>query len=335
MKYALIDTANMFFRAKHVASRNNDSWEKVGMALHLIFASANQMVRKFNVDHVIFCLEGHSWRKDFYKSYKANRVITHATEKEKEEADLFWETYSAFTTFITEKTNVSVIRDKNAEADDIIARFIHLHPNDEHFIISTDTDFIQLISENVHQYNAVTNQFIKSTGYFDDKDRPIKDKKTKEIKLLESPDYLLFKKIIRGDVSDNVFSAYPGVRENGSSKSVGIREAYNDKDKQGFAWNNLMLQQWTDHEGNEHQVRDDYERNRVLIDLSAQPKTVKESVDAAIVSGLNVDFVPNVGFYFLKFCGKYELTKLSENSETYTKWLNKSYSGELIDEKSS
>ena len=34
MNYALIDTANTFFRARHVASRNTDPWEKVGMALH-------------------------------------------------------------------------------------------------------------------------------------------------------------------------------------------------------------------------------------------------------------------------------------------------------------
>lgn len=26
MNYALIDTANTFFRARHVASRNNDTW---------------------------------------------------------------------------------------------------------------------------------------------------------------------------------------------------------------------------------------------------------------------------------------------------------------------
>ena len=71
MKYALIDTANTFFRARHIASRNTDTWEKVGMALHLTLSSVNQVVRKFGIDHVVFCLEGRSWRKEFYKPYKA------------------------------------------------------------------------------------------------------------------------------------------------------------------------------------------------------------------------------------------------------------------------
>ena len=34
MRYVLIDTANMFFRARHTAFRASDPWEKVGVALH-------------------------------------------------------------------------------------------------------------------------------------------------------------------------------------------------------------------------------------------------------------------------------------------------------------
>ena len=35
MKYVLIDTANLFFRARHGAFRASDTWEKVGFALHV------------------------------------------------------------------------------------------------------------------------------------------------------------------------------------------------------------------------------------------------------------------------------------------------------------
>ena len=152
MKYALIDTANTFFRARHVASRGSDAWEKVGMAIHLTMSSVNQIQRMFGIDHVVFCLEGRSWRKDFYTPYKAHRKLDESamTEHEVEENKMFWETYEAFTTFLREKTNTSVLRVPNAEADDIIARFVALHPDDEHFIISSDTDFVQLIAENVH-----------------------------------------------------------------------------------------------------------------------------------------------------------------------------------------
>jgi 5'-3' exonuclease len=331
VKYALIDTANTFFRARHIASRNSDTWEKIGMALHLTLSSVNQVVRKYGIDHVVFCLEGRSWRKDVYKPYKAHRAVAQQalTEAEQEENKMFWETYDLFTTFLREKTNVSVLRHERAEADDIIARFIHLHPNETHYIISSDTDYVQLISDNVHQYNGVSNQLITLDGYHDEKGRLIVDKKTKEPKLLGDPQFHLFEKIMRGDAGDNVFSAYPGVRTKGSKNKVGLIEAYADRNKQGFNWNNMMLQRWADHEGVEHRVREDYERNRLLIDLTAQPDEIKNLVDESIIKGVRIATTPQVGIHFMKFCGKYELTKISEQAETYAKWLNSPYTGSL------
>ena len=331
MNYALIDTANTFFRARHVASRNSDPWEKVGMALHLTLASVNQVVRKFGIDHVVFCLEGKSWRKSYYEPYKKNRIVDtqSQTEAEKEENELFWTTYEKFTTFLRERTNVSVLRYPQAEADDLIARWVALHPEDENFIISSDTDFIQLISEKNKIYNGITNQLITLEGYFDDKGKIVKDKKTGEPKLLGDPQFILFEKCMRGDATDNVFSAYPGVRTKGTKNKVGLIEAYADREKQGFSWNNLQLQRWSDHLGVEHRVRDDYERNRVLIDLTCQPDEVKQSVDKYIREGVRTTVTPQVGVHFMRFCGSYELTKISEQSDTYTKWLNNPYKGSL------
>ena len=331
MKYAIVDFANTYFRARHVASRHDDPWLKVGMALHLTLASVNQVVRKFGADHVVFALEGRSWRKEFYKPYKAHRKLDESamTDAEIEENQLFWDTYEKFTTFLTEKTNVSVLRDPGAEADDIIARFIHLHPNDTHYIVSSDTDYVQLIAENVHQYNGMANQLITLEGYHDEKGRIVVDKKTKQPKTLGDPQYILFEKCMRGDATDNVFSAYPGVRTKGSKNKVGLIEAYADREKQGFSWNNLMLQRWTDHNGEEHRVRDDYERNRTLIDLTAQPDHIKESVDNTIKTGVRSTVTPQVGIHFMKFCAKYELNKIGEQAETYAKWLNSPYKGIL------
>lgn len=331
-KYALIDTANTFFRARHIASRNTNPWEKVGMALHLTLASVNMVVRNHGIDHVVFCLEGRSWRKDVYDPYKKNRIVDQmsVTEEEKEENKLFWDTYEQFTTFLREKTNVSVIRHPNAEADDIIARFIDLHPNDNHYIISTDGDYVQLISDNVSQYNGVTNELITINGYYKDNGKPVIDKKTKEHKLLEdTPEYLLFKKIIRGDAGDNVFTAYPRAPEKGSKNRVGIREAFEDRHTQGFKWNNFMLQRWTDHNEVEHRVKDCYERNKQLIDLTAQPQHIKDGVDECIKASVRTEEISQVGIHFMKFCGKYELTKISEQATTYAKWLNTPYTGEL------
>jgi hypothetical protein len=136
---------------------------------------------------------------------------------------------------------------------------------------------------------------------------------------------------MRGDTSDNVFSAYPGVREKGTKNKVGLREAFGDRDKKGYSWNNLMLQRWTDHNGDEHRVLDDYERNCTLIDLTAQPDNVKAVVDGCIREQISHKDVGMVGAHFLKFCGKYELTKLSDSADQVSRWMNETYKGVLDD----
>ena len=334
MKYILVDSANLFFKSKHIASRGSDDWERVGMALHLSLSGVQSIVRKFcgsEPYHVVFCLEGRSWRKDFYEPYKRNRAVKNASLTVEELAldKLFWESYENFTTFLRDKTNVSVLRCPTAEADDLIARFIHLHPSDEHYIISSDTDFVQLVTTNVKQYNSISNQLITVDGYYDDRGREVKDKKTNTHKKLEEPQWLLFEKCMRGDPSDNVFSAYPGVREKATKNKVGLREAYADRTSKGFNWNNMMLQRWTDHNNVEHRVLDDYERNRILVDLTAQPDEVKAVVDQSIRDGVNVDHVQNVGIHLMKFTAKYDLQKISEQAQSYAQWLNTSYQGVL------
>jgi phage tail tape-measure protein len=129
-----------------------------------------------------------------------------------------------------------------------------------------------------------------------------------------------------------VFSAYPGVRTKGSKNKVGLVEAYADKERQGFNWNNLLLQRWTDHVGIEHRVRDDYERNRILIDLTAQPEEIKQQIDNTIRDTVRLEHVSQVGVHLMRFTGKYELNKISEQAETYAKWLNSTYKGALCEQ---
>jgi 5'-3' exonuclease len=331
MRYLLIDTANTFFRARHSVFRAADAWEKIGYALHIVMSSVNKVNKKFSADHVVFALEGRSWRKDFYEPYKKNRAVARAalSATEQEEDKLFWETYDSFTKYLAESTNCSVIRHPEAEADDVIARWIALHPQDEHYIISSDTDFVQLLAPNVSQYNGITDELHTVTGIFDAKGRRVQDKKTKTDKVIPDPEWLLFEKCMRGDTSDNVFSAYPGVREKGTKNKVGLREAFEDRKNRGFSWNNLMLQRWSDHNGVEHRVKDDYERNRVLVDLTAQPPEIKAKVDGAIREQISHKDIGQVGVRFMKFCGKYELTKISEAPEQYAAWLNNTYKGTL------
>ena len=333
MRYVLIDTANMFFRARHGAFRASDTWEKIGFALHVTLMSANKVATRFKADHVVFALEGRSWRKDFYEPYKKNRAVARAalTEAEQDEDKMFWETYDALTKYLAERTNCSVIQCPTAEGDDVIARWIALHPQDEHIVISSDTDFVQLIAPNVTQYNGISDEHITLEGYFDAKGKAVVDKKKQEPKTIPDPKWLLFEKCMRGDTSDNVFSAYPGVRTKGTKNKVGLQEAFEDRDRQGFNWNNMMLQRWTDHNGAEHRVLDDYNRNVSLIDLTAQPDTVKDIVDTCIREQRSHKDVGQVGVRFMQFCGKYDLIKCSESADSFGRWMNETYKGVLND----
>lgn len=321
MSYILVDTANTFFRARHVIKGDADT--KLGMAMHITLNSIKKAWKDFDGKHVVFCLEGRSWRKDYYQPYKRNRQETRAamTVRDQEEDKLFWETFDKFKDFVTTKTNCTVLQNSRLEADDLIAGFIQNHPDDDHVIISTDSDFAQLISPKVKQYNGVADTLTTHEGIFDKKGKIVIDNKTKKPKAVPNPAWLLFEKCIRGDTSDNVFSAYPGVRK------TKMQEAFEDRNQKGFAWNNLMLQRWLDHEGKEHRVLDDYERNKKLIDLTQQPDDIRnvivETITNQTTQPKNID---QVGIRLLKFCNLYDLQRVADNIQQYAEPFQARYS---------
>ena len=319
MTYILVDTANTFFRARHVINGSADI--KLGMAFHITLNSIKKAWQDFNGSHVVFCLEGRSWRKDYYAPYKRNRSDARAahTEKEAEEEKVFWEAFDTFKDFIAEKTNCTVLQHQQLEADDLIAGWIQTHPNDDHVIISTDSDFVQLIAPNVRQYNGVMETTTTHEGILDKKGKRVIDKKTNEAKDIPNPEWLLFEKCMRGDPTDNVFSAYPKVRKNK------LEEAFSDRASKGFAWNNMMLQRWVDHNGVEHRVLEDYERNRKLIDLAAQPQDIRDIITETINANAVPKTVDQVGIRLLKFCNLYDLKKISDSIQQYAEPFQAKY----------
>jgi len=325
MKYLLVDSLNMFMRAKHVGGRGQDIDTKIGMAMHIMFNSIAKCYREFEADHIVLCLEGRSWRKDFFEPYKKNRkvVMDQRSPREVEDDELYFEAYDDMVKYFSEKTNCSVIRCEQAEADDMIALWIQDNPEDEHMIVSTDSDFYQLIAPNVKQYNGTTDQIVSLEGFTDGKSGdPVIDKKTGKEKLLQDPEYILFEKCVRGDPTDNVFSAYPGARVKGSKNKTGIMEAFEDRNSTGFNYNNFMLQRWVDHNGDEHRVRDCFERNKILIDLTQQPDEIKALCRERIAEQKKVEPIQNVGIHFMKFCAKWNLQRMSENPNNYAGMLN-------------
>lgn len=327
--YILLDSANLYHRSKHVASRKADLDSKIGLAFSIIMNSVRLCYHKFQAEHVVFFLEGNSWRKEFYPPFKAHRRVAQQAKsvREQEEDAIMFKAYDNLTTFLETKTNVTMMRHPEAEGDDMIALFIEQHPNDTHIIVSGDSDFQQLLAPNVKIYDGVQNRIITTDGVFnDDKNMTrVLDKKTKKPLSAPDPEWVIFEKCVRGETGDNIFSAYPGARMKGTKNKVGVLDAYNDRNSGGYYWNNFMLQRWIDHNGIEHVVKTDYERNRTLIDLRLQPPDKRESFIATIKERSVPKQNKNVGIHFLRWCGEWDLKRLSDTPDDLVKILGKPY----------
>ena len=105
-----------------------------------------------------------------------------------------------------------------------------------------------------------------------------------------------------------------------------LQEAFEDRKSQGFVWNNIMLSKWVDHEGVEHRVKEDYDRNRELIDLSRQPDHIKEIISSTIKSATSTPKnSTQVGVYLMKFCHLFDLQKIKDLAGQYAAPLNGRY----------
>lgn len=371
-RFAVIDIQNLYMRAARGCQ--GDAFTRAGMGLHVAFKSFRKMFTDFGCDHLVMCCEGRSWRYRVFKEYKAKRRLDRAamTMAEREDEEVILYTLNELITFLDEKTRVTVLRSEQAEGDDYVARFIKLHPNDEHVILSSDSDFIQLIDENVTLYDAMLDRIISRDGVMDSKGRelvfsidpgkgkikiagPVEEEKEKhrreqKIAARENPDHVmteftwsiddewwrraLFIKLVRGDAGDGIFSAFPGVRYAGTKKKVGIAAAWADRHEKGFDWNNFMKQSWDKLTGSDDEgkpittqvlVEDEIERNRVLIDLTAQPQDVVAEMDATIVERIQRPPVRDVGISLLRFCGKHSLQQVSTEAAFHGQYLNAGY----------
>jgi 5'-3' exonuclease len=322
--YVLVDGLNLGYRVRY-GMRTPDMETTVGLALHMIFHSIKKVWNQFDADTLVLALEGRSWRKDVYVPYKAHRREQAAarTPEEVEDDRMFFEAMDDFVRFMTDHTNVCVLQHASAEADDLIARWIQLHPDDSHVIVSTDSDFQQLLAPNVSIYNGISGLLYTHLGVWDKDGQAAKDAKGNLIKVPE-PEWLLFEKIMRGDPGDNIMSAYPGVRKKK------LQEAFDDRHQQGYAWNNLMLSKWQDHESHEIRVKDAYARNRMLIDLTCQPDNLVQLWDDHIQQRVTLPPKSQVGFHLLKFAHKWGLVKVEQTSSEHVIMLSASYKGHLL-----
>jgi hypothetical protein len=87
----------------------------------------------------------------------------------------------------------------------------------------------------------------------------------------------------------------------------------------------MMLQRWVDHNGEEHRVLDDYNRNVTLCDLTAQPAEIRDIINATIAENSKPKQITQVGLRLMKFCALWDLQRVSEQAQSYAEPLQARY----------
>jgi hypothetical protein len=201
-----------------------------------------------------------------------------------------------------ERSGLIALKRKYLEADDLIAGFVQKYPDDKHIIVSSDKDFIQLLS----------NGNVTLIDPHSDKPRSLEEWDY-------DAGYFIFEKCFRGDIGDNVQSSYPRLR------ATKIKAAYTDEFAKANIMNHTFGVEELDTEGKlktyTYKTKDLYEENQLLMDLTKQPEYIRELIDSTIEIAINNRGKYNY-FEFVKFCGKYELIAILNNVSKYSALLS-------------
>ena len=223
---------------------------------HMVLNSIRGINKKFRKDYgeLVIASDGkHSWRKQIFPNYKANR------KKNREQSGHDWETIfdviNRIKSELIEFMPYKLIEVETAEADDVIAVLIRkmekiVGPNHAKkiLIVSGDKDFIQLHNEWVKQYNPILNKYVG------------KD---------ETPSIYIKEHILKGDRSDGV----PNILSDDNVFVEGRRQRPLSKKKinelicAGFLYTALNDEE-----------RKNYDRNQKLIDLTYIPQELEEKI---------------------------------------------------------
>lgn len=186
MKVLFLDAYNLIYRAKSGFTKGDY------YVVYNFFRGLRPLVEKFSPDKVYFVLEGApQFRKELSSEYKSNR---------KNNDQNFHNQKAQIISIIRECFPITSVRHPNLECDDTIATLVKVHceKGDECTIISSDSDFYQLLNhfDSCSIYNPVKKTMINSPDY----------------------DYVTWK-ALRGDATDNI-KGIPGCGDKTADKLV-------------------------------------------------------------------------------------------------------------------
>lgn len=166
----LLDGYNLIYRARY-SGMNKGEYSTI----FNFFRGIRPLIEKFNPDEAYFVLEGVPRKRlELNEDYKGQR--------EYHNKDGFSEQRREILRILKEHIPVTIVKHEDYECDDVI-NFLatEKHKSDNVTIVSSDTDFIQSVSDSVLLYNPVRKKYIESTNY----------------------DYVMWKSLV-GDKSDNI-----------------------------------------------------------------------------------------------------------------------------------
>ena len=198
-RYLLIDGLNLFFRNFSAINAVNTNGVHVG-GLGGFFRSLGTLIRTLQPTQVYVVFDGigsSNNRKNIIPEYKSNRSVSRITKHElfdslEEEDDSKVDQIVRIIQYL-KTLPVKTVSLPRVEADDIIAYLsdtLPTKPEDRVFIVSSDKDYLQLISEKVIVYRPIEKEYYTTD--------------TVKEKFNVTPHNFLLYKLLMGDNSDGV-----------------------------------------------------------------------------------------------------------------------------------
>lgn len=182
-KILLLDGYNLIYRARY-SGMNKGEYSTV----FNFFRGIRPLIEKFNPDSAYFVLEGMPKKRlAVDPDYKGQRKY--------DNKDNFNEQRNIIIDLLNQYFPITLVKHDDYECDDIIGYLANENKADHNVtIVSSDTDFIQCIDDNVKLYNPVKKSYIEKPTY----------------------DYVLWKSL-KGDPSDNI-QGFKGIGDKRAKK---------------------------------------------------------------------------------------------------------------------
>lgn len=299
----LIDGLNTFLRAFAAIGWVNKDLSHIG-GLTGFLRSLGYVIKLVRPTRVIIVFDGQGSstnKRYIYPEYKANRGLTRVTnwdsfESQQDESDAITEQLVRLV-FYLKTLPIDLLSIDKIEADDVIG-YISQKLSGEVTIMSSDRDYLQLVSDNITIYSPTKKKFY-------DHDLVITEYGV-------SPNNFLTQKILLGDSGDNI----PGVKGLGSKTML---KHFPELSKDNEITLDDILQKCEGKQKILESIKNfefQLRINKKLMDLK-QPNIPEEGLEEINSVLLN----PNKGYDSQKFLTLYNEDELGNSIPNVQTWL--------------